>query len=232
MKVFFKILYSKAVVVSTEQFSGPADLEHMHPAVLLYQMGYLTFDKVQESSEVYKLCFPNKELLSSIATLCRNMIFCKPYAQELKLIKLDNLQSAEEIINFFNNLFNALDYENNPFDYEGQVTNLLFVFFYARDNYEPEVSEHSAGGRADLIIRTPQRAVTVEIKLARDLDPEQGRKVSPLKVNYDKLLNEAKTRLQDRQYSKTLNSPAQRFFLAAVFSQYERKFVRFGECKV
>ena len=227
----FSLLRRKTTSVTRTQFSGPADLQHMEPAVLLCQTGYLTFARPQDIPGEYKLCFPNRELLESFTTLCKESIFVRKGPLEiLRTRNLDEQKSAADIVGYLNEIFNATDYENSPVDTEGQVSNMLQLFFLGNPGYYPVINEHSAKGRADLIVRSPKRAVVLEFKLARDLKRGRGRKKSArVKVDYKKLLKQAREQLQDREYGRTVKSPPVRIFIAAVFSQYDKKLTHFCE---
>lgn len=73
--------------------------------------------------------------------------------------------------------------------------------------------------------------MVLEVKLAQDAGLVPGRKADVPGVDYAKLLEEARTVLQHRDYGKTLQKARQKICLAAVFSQAEGKFVQFCECQ-
>lgn len=211
-----EVLNTDNVIVKKSVFNNPTDLATMDANVLLYQTGYLTFEKITTTSCFLKL--PNKEIKDSLTNLYfENIYFNDRQREALQDQKLSSCKDAQDIFDYFNQILNAVDYEHYPLTQESAVTNSLFLFFLGYSITYPSVNVHSAKGRADLIIDEKDRRIVCELKYARD-DGE-----------VDSLLEEAVNQLKDKDYGNTVQSPTNTIKLALVFSQEQKKFVVFKQ---
>ena len=136
----------------------------------------------------------------------------------LKARKIDTLTTSRDIVDYFNRILNAVDYEHYPLTQESAVTNSLFMFFNGYGLTHTNVNVHSSKGRADLIIEDSKRRIVCELKYAKESD------------NAESLLKEACLQIENREYGETEPKPQQILKLALVFSEKERKFTLYKEC--
>lgn len=153
---FFRLLRSEPVPVEQYELSGPPDFEHMHPAVLLYQTGYLTISNCPLLNECIDLGFPGRELRNALTRLCHGMLFCKPGVLDfIGDEEIDSRQSAAEVVAYFNKIFTFMDYEHVTVDSEWRLINLLCVFFAVWDNYALSVYDDRFWKPSGLIVNPP-----------------------------------------------------------------------------
>ena len=211
------ILKSNLVTVDTLTFLNPTNLDTMDIRVLLYQTGYLTLDKTD--NDIIYLKFPNHEIIDSFKTLYFGRVFKDTDKRAaLKARKIDTLTTSRDIVDYFNRILNAVDYEHYPLTQESAVTNSLFMFFNGYGLTHTNVNVHSSKGRADLIIEDSKRRIVCELKYAKESD------------NAESLLKEACLQIENREYGETEPKPQQILKLALVFSEKERKFTLYKEC--
>ena len=211
------ILKSNQVTVDISTFLNPTNLDTMDIRVLLYQTGYLTLDKTD--NDIIYLKFPNHEIIDSIKTLYFGRVFKDTDKRAaLKARKIDTLTTSRDIVDYFNRILNAVDYEHYPLTQESAVTNSLFMFFNGYGLTHTNVNVHSSKGRADLIIDDEKRRIVCEFKYAKEND------------NAESLLKEACEQIAAREYGETEPKPQELLKLALVFSEKERKFTLYKEC--
>jgi hypothetical protein len=211
------ILKSNQVTVDISTFLNPTNLDTMDIRVLLYQTGYLTLDKTD--NDIIYLKFPNHEIIDSFKTLYFGRVFKDTDKRAaLKARKIDTLTTSRDIVDYFNRILNAVDYEHYPLTQESAVTNSLFMFFNGYGLTHTNVNVHSSKGRADLIIDDEKRRIVCEFKYAKEND------------NAESLLKEACEQIAAREYGETEPKPQELLKLALVFSEKERKFTLYKEC--
>ena len=211
------ILKSNQVTVDISTFLNPTNLDTMDIRVLLYQTGYLTLDKTD--NDIIYLKFPNHEIIDSFKTLYFGRVFKDTDKRAaLKARKIDTLTTSRDIVDYFNRILNAVDYEHYPLTQESAVTNSLFMFFNGYGLTHTNVNVHSSKGRADLIIDDEKRRIVCELKYAKDTD------------NAEKLLQEACEQIENREYGDTEPQPHKIIKIALVFSEKERKFTLYKDC--
>ena len=211
------ILKSNLVTVDISTFLNPTNLDTMDIRVLLYQTGYLTLDKTD--ADTFYLKFPNQEIIDSFKTLYFGRVFNDTNKRSvLKSCKIDTLTTSRDIVDYFNRILNAVDYEHYPLTQESAVTNSLFMFFNGYSLTYTNVNVHSSKGRADLIIDDSKRRIVCELKYAKESD------------NAEVLLKEACAQIAIREYGETEPQPQDILKLALVFSEKERKFTLYKEC--
>ena len=211
------ILKSNLVTVDISTFLNPTNLDTMDIRVLLYQTGYLTLDKTD--ADTFYLKFPNQEIIDSFKTLYFGRVFNDTNKRSvLKSCKIDTLTTSRDIVDYFNRILNAVDYEHYPLTQESAVTNSLFMFFNGYSLTYTNVNVHSSKGRADLIIDDSKRRIVCELNYAKESD------------NAEVLLKEACAQIAIREYGETEPQPQDILKLALVFSEKERKFTLYKEC--
>ncbi|MCI6906985.1 MAG: ATP-binding protein [Succinatimonas sp.] len=211
------ILKSNQVTVDISTFLNPTNLDTMDIRVLLYQTGYLTLDKTD--NDIIYLKFPNHEIIDSFKKLYFGRVFKDTDKRAaLKARKIDTLTTSRDIVDYFNRILNAVDYEHYPLTPESAVTNSLFMFFNGYGLTHTNVNVHSSKGRADLIIDDEKRRIVCEFKYAKEND------------NAESLLKEACEQIAAREYGETEPKPQELLKLALVFSEKERKFTLYKEC--
>ena len=185
--------------------------------VLLYQTGYLTFDKNVNESYFY-LKIPNLEIKQSLADLYFTTMYDGDKVTPDLDSKFSTYETTKDFVDLFNRILNAIDYEHYPLTQESAVTNSLFMFFSGYGLTHTNVNVHSSKGRADLIIDDEKRRIVCELKYAKDTD------------NAEKLLQEACEQIENREYGDTEPQPHKIIKIALVFSEKERKFTLYKDC--
>ena len=177
----------------------------------------MTLDKTD--NDILDIKFPNHEIIDSFKTLYFGRVFKDTDKRAaLKARKIDTLTTSRDIVDYFNRILNAVDYEHYPLTQESAVTNSLFMFFNGYGLTHTNVNVHSSKGRADLIIEDSKRRIVCELKYAKESD------------NAESLLKEACLQIENREYGETEPKPQQILKLALVFSEKERKFTLYKEC--
>ena len=185
---------------------------------LLFQTGYLTLGNGSNALCSY-LKMPNQEVTNSLIVLYFGRVFKDTDKRAaLKSCAIGTLKTSTEVVDYFNRILNAVDYEHYPLTQESAVTNSLFMFFNGYGLTHTNVNVHSSKGRADLIIEDSKRRIVCELKYAKESD------------NAESLLKEACLQIENREYGETEPKPQQILKLALVFSEKERKFTLYKEC--
>lgn len=224
-KSYDKIINNKSLLLNGELevpvnvFDNPTSFADMDPRVLLFQTGYLSFYKAKDKSQYY-LKFPNKEVYSAFSDYLLEKAY-KQNNEEYSLCyqdkdKLEKAKTIEEIIDYFNEILNLVDYEHFPLTSEAAVVTCLHIFLKALDRYQVNVNYHSALGRADLVVDSISRRLVFEFKYCKD-------------ENEDKLLETAKAQMLEKRYAKTANAPTTFMAIAAVYDSNKRKLTKFAE---
>ena len=211
------LMNKDSVAISKNIFKNPSNLATMDVNVLLYQTGYLTFDKNVNESYFY-LKIPNLEIKQSLADLYFTTMYDGDKVTPDLDSKFSTYETTKDIVDLFNRILNAIDYEHYPLTQESAVTNSLFMFFSGYGLTHTNVNVHSSKGRADLIIDDEKRRIVCELKYAKDTD------------NAEKLLQEACEQIENREYGDTEPQPHKIIKIALVFSEKERKFTLYKDC--
>jgi DNA-binding Lrp family transcriptional regulator len=178
--------------VSQEVLKGP-DNEEMEPTSLLFQTGYLTVKRKENTDRepVYTVDFPNYEVRKAFLT--RLVAVCARKTQKdtegirkkiKEAIKKEEAGKLEESLREL--------YANIPYDLHTKKESYyhsLFLIATRMIGYEVEGEVHTDKGRIDVVIKEKERVVVVEIKCAK----EKGSKL-------ESKLKEAMKQIRERKY--------------------------------
>ena len=157
-----------------EEILSSFDVEHIDMTALLWQTGYLTFDKkINLTGRVmYKMKVPNLEVQSSL-----NELFLK-YFTDIKNGEQDEQElyanealldgDLKKLRDSLHALFAAIPYSNYVkniiADYEGYYSSIIFTFFAAL-GLEIVPEDITNKGRIDLTVKTPDSVYIFEFKV-------------------------------------------------------------------
>ena len=210
---------SESVFIDANSFDSPTDLKHMDYKVLLFQTGYLTF--ASEANLLgYILKFPNFEIKQDFASI----LFTEKMRHDddsgitsTLTTKLSSLETAKDIVAYFNQILNIVDNEHNPLTQESMVVSIINVFLYASTQHYIGTNTHSLKGRADLIIDEKDRRIVCEFKYAKNDSPVEA------------LLNRAIEQITEKEYGNTPLIHSNVVKLALVYSKEQRKILAYKE---
>ena len=185
--------------------------------VLLTQAGYLTIHKVRGNGFA-TLGYPNQEVATSLAQLYSTELL-KGKALEAPDDPLvsEVLANAtpHEVVELFNRVINAIDYQRFPITEESTCRAYLQVLLIGAALI-PHVENHTALGRSDLEVEVGDRHWVFEIKFAKTQDEVPS------------LLQTAVTQVKERRYGQTLNNK-KLLRVALVFNAQTRQFEAWEE---
>ena len=154
------------VEASTAAFSEYRVDDVKNPIPLIYQSGYLTIKEFDKEFKLYKLEFPNDEVRYGLLNFLipyytpitdeRNFYIGK-FVQELRKGETDAFMSRLQAF------FADFPYEQND-KTERHYQVVLYLVFKLMEQFT-QVEIHSARGRADAIVRTPNFIYVFEFKL-------------------------------------------------------------------
>ncbi len=160
------------------------DLDHMDPAALFYQTGYLTIKRYDEETGLYHLGIPNEEvaegffdyILPFYANLHQESaaVFVVDLVAELKLGEVDAMMKRLQ------SLFAGMSYDMEIRG-EKDVRNALYILFKLV-GLRTEVEYRTSDGRIDILVRTPDYVYIMELK-------------------YDKTAEEALEQIKRKEYA-------------------------------
>lgn len=149
------------------------DIEEINLVALLWQTGYLTFDKriVMMNIESYRMKVPNAEIQHSL-----NKLFID-YLTNLKAEKTPKITKAlqaflsnrpEEIKDVLISLFAAIPYNNyvnnTIHNFEGYYSSVIYTFLSCL-TFETICEDSTNKGRIDLTLKTPDSIYIFEFKV-------------------------------------------------------------------
>lgn len=205
--------YGAELEVPLYDLAASNEYDTVSLSVLLYQTGYLSIKSAAEDGWMH-LGYPNQEVAVAMAKL---------YSRELlkgkRLRKPDApgvgevLATAgdEQVVAYFNWIFNAIDYQAYPVTGEMQCRALLQVLLIGA-GIDVVVEKHTALGRSDLEVETGNRRWVFELKFAKD-EEEVGA-----------LLEQAVEQVRSRRYGESA-SAKELNRMALVFDAAQRRFV-------
>lgn len=205
--------YAEPKKVWLRDLVTPKEYECLDRDVLLYQAGYLTIQSITPN-EVALLSYPNLEVASSMAQLYADKLLSGvPYTprDNVRLETVLAHRTAGDVVDRFNDVINAMDYQRFPIVDEASCRAYLQVLMMGADMV-PRVEAHSALGRSDLEVEAGNRLWVFEIKFARNTS----------QVN--DLLQEAVEQMQMKRYGQGPHVK-ELIQLALVFPASERRFV-------
>ena len=205
--------YGAELEVPLSDLAASNEYDTVSLSVLLYQTGYLRIKSAAEDGWIH-LGYPNQEVGVAMAKL---------YSRELlkgkRLRKPDApgvgevLATAgdEQVVAYFNWIFNAIDYQAYPVTGEMQCRALLQLLLIDA-GIDVVVEKHTALGRSDLEVETGNRRWVFELKFAKD-EEEVGA-----------LLEQAVEQVRSRRYGESA-SAKELNRMALVFDAAQRRFV-------
>lgn len=143
------------------------DIMDENPLPLLYQSGYLTLKSYDREFNSYLLGFPNREVEQGFIKYL--LPFYSPKVQDknsfstVQFVKDVRNGNAEGFMQRLEAFFATGDYEVVG-EAEKYFQNTLYVFFRLLGFYV-EVEYHTANGRIDIVIQTPQYIYVIELKV-------------------------------------------------------------------
>ncbi|MEA2100298.1 MAG: AAA family ATPase, partial [Campylobacterota bacterium] len=159
-------------IVTNDETLNSFDIEHIDLVALLWQTGYLTFDKKVEKRDqiFYKLKVPNKEIQSSL-----NELFLKYLTnQNVEIIQYqddiydDITLDIKNLENTLHSLFASIPYnnyvKNELAHYEGYYATVVYTYLVSL-GYPCIAEDVTNKGRIDLTIKLPKRIVIIEFKV-------------------------------------------------------------------
>lgn len=148
------------------------DVMDENPLPLLYQSGYLTIKSYDKEFDTYQLCFPNREVEQGFIRYL--LPAYTPKTQDKgsyainQFVKDVRSGDAEGFMRRLEGLFANGDYQVMG-DLEIYFQNTLYVFFKMLGFYV-EVERHTAHGRMDILLQTPQYIYMMELKINQTAD--------------------------------------------------------------
>ena len=159
--------------MTTEELStdtlNSIDIMDENPLPLLYQSGYLTLKSYDKEFDSFTLTFPNREVEQGFIKYL--MPFYSPKAEEKRAFSTNQFVkdvregNAEGFMQRLDNFFATGDYEIMG-KAEKYFQNTLYVFFRLLGFYV-DVEYHTANGRIDVVMQTPQFVYILELKIDR-----------------------------------------------------------------
>ena len=210
-----KLMSAWSDELNTSQTYNDLDLK-----ALLFQTGYLTIKGVQDRTK-FVLGFPNEEVTTSLGRLYSDEllggnVFIRKNAPSL--MQLLTTGEPDEVVQCFNQVFNAIDYQKYPIKDEATCRGYLQVLMVGAD-IVPDIEHHSALGRSDIELSLGDRRWVFEIKFAQKAADES------------KLLAEGIAQIKARKYGETPsgNRNLRLIRMTLVFSSEKRQFTRWAQ---
>ena len=184
------------ITVSSETLNA-FDVDKIDIVALLWQTGYLTFDKEIEfpGGTQYKMKIPNLEIQNSL-----NSLFVDYLTNLSSEISKKQLSLYHDILNndfdkfkeTLTSLFASIPYNNYAnniiANYEGYYSSVVFTFL-ASLGFDIISEDTTNKGRIDLTLKTENSIVILEFKVDSDEQPIEQIKI---KKYYEKYLSENK----------------------------------------
>jgi len=149
------------------------DVEKIDLIALLWQTGYLTFDKKLNLPGLvrYKMKVPNLEVRSSLGGLFLNYftdLSGTSVAKEVEAIEAMLEQNPDKIRDALYSLFAAIPYANYAnniiANYEGYYSSVIYAFFTAL-GFDITAEDITNKGRIDLTVKTDDSIYIIEFKV-------------------------------------------------------------------
>jgi hypothetical protein len=184
--------------IISEEALNAFDVEYIDLIALLWQTGYLTFEKRihdMMGRVSYKLKVPNLEIQFSLNELFIDYLTNQRHEKrkfENNLFQALKENNFDQFIEVLKTIFASIPYHNYAkniiANYEGYYSSVVFVYLSAL-GYEVIPEDTTSRGRIDLTLRLDDRTVIIEFKVDTDESPiKQIRE----KKYYEKYLNEDK----------------------------------------
>ena len=174
------------------------DIDKIDIVALLWQTGYLTFDKkIQLLDGVsYKLKIPNLEIQKSLNVLFFDYLTSLESGYSAKKRQIISYLLSKDFNSFqqdLKSLFAAIPYDNyvnnNISVYEGYYASVIFAFLSSL-GFEVKTEDHTNHGRIDMTMIGPESIFILEFKV--DMPEEAAIHQIETKKYYEKYLSEKK----------------------------------------
>ena len=159
-------------ITASKETLDSFDVEHIDLIALLWQTGYLTFEKkiIEYDDTLYKLKLPNREIQASLNTLFIKYLTEQttaviPNTRAINKALIENMSQLEQALT---SLFASIPYNNYTDkvieNYEGYYSSVVFTYIMAL-GYPCIAEDPTNKGRIDLTIKLPDRIVVLEFKV-------------------------------------------------------------------
>ncbi len=187
--------------VSTDTLNS-IDIMDENPLPLLYQSGYLTLKSYDSRFNSFTLGFPNREVeqgfIKYLLPFYTPKVSSKSRFAIAQFTKDIECGCADDFMQRLEDFFATGDYEVVG-KAEKYFQNTLYLFFRLLGFYV-DVEYHTANGRMDVLIQTPEYIYILELKI-------------------DKTAEEALQQIEDKGYARPFeNDPRQLFKIGVNFS--------------
>ncbi|MDL1963231.1 MAG: ATP-binding protein [Deltaproteobacteria bacterium] len=160
-------------VEASEELLGSFDVDRITLETLLFQTGYLTIERVENLGDeiFYTLCYPNREVKTSLASCILNYLTDAPAANAknqkavyyaLKKADLDALKNI--FYAFFASIPHDWYRKNRIAGYEGYYASIFYSYFTAL-GLEVTAEDTTGKGRIDLTVRLDNNIYIIEFKV-------------------------------------------------------------------
>ncbi|MEA2099242.1 MAG: AAA family ATPase, partial [Campylobacterota bacterium] len=184
-------------IITNDETLNSFDIEYIDFVALLWQTGYLTFDKKIlnfDDTYLYKLKVPNREIQSSLNMLFLNYLTNRPedIIENKSKIFYDIDSDIQNLETTLRTLFASIPYnnyvKNELAHYEGYYATVVYAYLVSLGF--PCVAEDVTNkGRIDLTIKLPNRIVIIEFKV--DMKEKALKQIKEKKY-YEKYKNDNK----------------------------------------
>ena len=193
--------------VSTDTLNS-IDILNENPLPLLYQSGYLTLKSYDREFDTFTLGFPNREVEQGFIKYL--LPFYTPKVEDknrfavAQFIKDVRSGNAEDFMHRLEDFFATGNYEVVG-RAEKYFQNTLYVFFRLLGFYV-DVERHTANGRMDVLIQTPQYIYILELKV-------------------DKTATDALQQIEDKGYARPFEGDPRTLYKIGVNFSTETKLI-------
>ncbi len=193
--------------VSTDTLNS-IDIMNENPLPLLYQSGYLTLKSYDREFDTYTLGFPNREVEQGFIKYL--LPFYTPKVNDInrfsiaQFIKDVRSGKAVDFMHRLEDFFATGDYEVVG-KAEKYFQNTLYVFFRLLGFYV-DVERHTANGRMDVLMQTPQYIYILELKV-------------------DKTAKEALQQIEDKGYARPFEGDLRTLYKIGINFSTEKKLI-------
>lgn len=184
------------------------DIMDENPLPLLYQSGYLTLKSYDREFDTYLLGFPNREVEQGFIKYL--LPFYTPKNQDKSRFSISQFVkdvrqgNAESFMQRLEDFFATGDYEVVG-QTEKYLQNTIYVFFRLLGLYA-DVEYHTANGRMDILMQTPEYIYIIELKI-------------------DKTAQEALEQIEEKNYARPFDGDARKKFKIGINFSSEHKLI-------
>lgn len=158
--------------VTETDFNVPIEASY-NSIPLLYQSGYLTIKDYNRRRQVYTLDIPNKEVRTGLMKTLLPHYLHKDLepgmgvkTNDMRLALEDN--DIETAMKYMGEILQMIPYTNDSTT-EGHFQRLMYCFF-TMAGAECQLEQHTAAGRADIVVRTRNRIYVIELKMDKSAE--------------------------------------------------------------